>query len=607
MGTEQIIEEYFSGYAAAVAQSRALVAVEDGLKPSMRMALYANYTDKFCAPKPPAKFIKLIGSATRFCWHGDASTFGMMIRAAKPFAMRYPLYDTDGSYGTVAAPDNHAAARYVGGRLNKLAASMFTFLEKDTIEEWRDNYDNTEKFPQNLPSVGFWNICNGTQGIGVGVASSIPQFNLKEMNQALINMLWERDFDVPMPDFATGGILINTNEVKRSLTETPIPGQPVTGCKLRAKITYNRDKNCFHVTEIPYSVYTNTICDELMKLVEDESSGIDSFNDASTAKPDIEIYLNKKAMPDKVLELLFKKTSLQYTYGINLTMLRDSRRPEVFSLPMAMAAYLDHQIKVFRRAIEFDKKKAEERVHILDGYIIACASIEEVVQLIKTSADKKEAARKLTEQFNLDMIQAEAILKLTLSRIASLEVKKFIKERENLLEFIAECQKKLNDPNLIKKDVESALRETAARFGDERRTQLLNLTDESADKLLYFTSNGQAYLNPPKDKLIVSTLIYGVPYLGVTEDGTVYRSSDFPKRAKQVFKNESPIIGVFPDDESKYLVFLDKEKHFRCKAISTLNKGKTKLFLSDLTFVAVSSEQVNKNNYKKVIFEENKI
>ena len=607
MGTEQIIEEYFGGYAAAVAQSRALVSVEDGLKPSMRMALYANYTDKYCAPKKPAKFIKLIGSATRFCWHGDASTFGMMMRAAKPFAMRYPLYDTDGSYGTVAAPDNHAAARYVGGRLNKLATSMFTFLEKDTIKEWRDNYDNTEKFPQILPSIGFWNICNGTQGIGVGVASSIPQFNIREMNQALIDMLWDRDFDIPMPDFATGGILINSNEVKKALAQVPIPGESTPGCKLRAKISYNKAKHCFHVTEVPYSVYTNTICSELLKLMEDETSGIESFNDASTTQADIEIYLNKKAMPDKVLELLFKKTSLQSTYGINLTMLRDSRRPEVFSLPMAMATYLDHQLKVFHDAITYDRQKAMDKVHILDGYIIACASIEEVVQVIKSSADKKEAARRLTEQFNLDAIQAEAVLKLTLSRIASLEVEKFIKERDDLLIFIEECTKKLETPDLIKKDIETALREIMNTFGDDRRTQLLNLTDEQAEKMLYFTSNGQAYLNPPKDKEIVASLIYGVPYLGVSVDGTVFRSADFPKRAKQVFKNESPILNVFVDDESKYLVFLDDEKHFRCKSIGTLNKGKTKLSLSNLSFVAVTSEQVSKNNYKKVIFEENKI
>lgn len=602
METVKIIEDYFNGYAAAVAQSRALISVEDGLKPSMRMALYANYTDKYCAPKKTAKFLKLIGSASRFCWHGDASTYGMMIRAAKPFAMRYPLYDTQGSFGTIMNSDNHAAPRYVEGRIAPIAVNLFTFLDKEVIDEWRNNYDDTETYPQILPSVGFWNLCNGTQGIGTGVASSIPQFNLREMNEALINMLDNKPWKTPLPDFATGGILLNSDEVEKSLSTFPIDGESLPGCKLRAKISYNDKKNCFHVTEVPYSVYTDTICKELEDLIE-QNVGIDSFNDASKSVPDIEIYLKKDAVPSQVLEILYKKTSLQSTYGINLTMLKDSRRPMVYTLPMAMEEYLHYQFDVFRKSIEYDKRKAEERVHILDGYITACAHIEEVVQCIKNSRDKEEAESNLVAHFDLDNIQAKAILKLTLSRIANLEVQKFINERDSLLLFIDECDKKLNNPNLIKDDIKQALRDVANKYGDARRTELLNVADANSEKMLYFTSNGQAYLNPPKDKTVVASLFYGVPYLGVSSDGTVYRSQDFPKRAKQVFKNETPIIGVFPDVEDSYLVFLDKEKHFRCRQIRTLNKGKTKLSLSDLSYVAVSSEKVTKANYKNAVFE----
>lgn len=602
METVKIIEDYFNGYAAAVAQSRALISVEDGLKPSMRMALYANYTDKYCAPKKTAKFLKLIGSASRFCWHGDASTYGMMIRAAKPFAMRYPLYDTQGSFGTIMNSDNHAAPRYVEGRIAPIAVNLFTFLDKEVIDEWRNNYDDTETYPQTLPSVGFWNLCNGTQGIGTGVASSIPQFNLREMNEALINMLDNKPWKTPLPDFATGGILLNSDEVEKSLSTFPIDDESLPGCKLRAKISYNDKKNCFHVTEVPYSVYTDTICKELEDLIE-QNVGIDSFNDASKSVPDIEIYLKKDTVPSQVLEILYKKTSLQSTYGINLTMLKNSRQPMVYTLPMAMEEYLRYQFDVFRKSIEYDKQKAEERVHILDGYIIACAHIEEVVQCIKNSRDKEEAERNLVANFDLDNIQAKAILKLTLSRIANLEVQKFINERNSLLLFIDECDKKLNNPDLIKEDIKQALCDVADKYGDARRTELLNVADANSEKMLYFTSNGQAYLNPPKDKTVVASLFYGVPYLGVSSDGTVYRSQDFPKRAKQVFKNETPIIGVFPDVEDNYLVFVDKEKHFRCRQIRTLNKGKTKLSLSDLTYVAVSSEKVTKANYKNAVFE----
>ena len=206
--TNQIIENYFGGYAAAVAQSRALVSVEDGLKPSMRMAMYANYTDKWIYPKKTGKFIKIVGSASRFCWHGDSSTYGMLIRAAKPFAMRYPLYEAQGSVGTLMDADSHAAPRYVEGRISELGTLFFKNIDKEVVTDWRENYDNTEYYPGLLPSLGFWNICNGTSGIGTGLASSVPQFNIKDMNTALIDMLWGREFKIPLPDFATGGIFV---------------------------------------------------------------------------------------------------------------------------------------------------------------------------------------------------------------------------------------------------------------------------------------------------------------------------------------------------------------------------------------------------------------
>lgn len=599
--TKQIIEQYFEGYAAAVAQSRALISVEDGLKPSMRMALYANYTDKYVAPKKTAKFLKLIGSASRFCWHGDASTFGMIIRAAKPFAMRYPLYDAQGNFGTLMSADSHAAPRYVEGRLNKLAAGLFKSIEKNTITEWRDNYDNTEQSPGLLPSIGFWNLCNGTSGIGTGVSSNIPQFNLKEMNTALINMLLGNTYSLPLPDFATGGILLNTDEVKESLLKG-------TGaaCKLRAKISYDSKGNLFRVTELPYATYTNTICKELEELRQDESNGIDYFNDATGKTVDLEIYLTKEAVPNQVLSLLFKKTSLQNSYPINLTMLENCRKPRVYTLPEAMQKYCDYQFEIFKRGYEYDLKEAEDRKHILEGYIIICNDIENVVKIIKNSKDKAEAKINLIKAYPLDNEQVDAILKLTLSRLASLEVQKFIDQRNDLIKLIEELNKLLSNDRAIKLNIAAELRATAEMYGDERRTELLNISDEQAEKMMYFTTSGKLYITPPKNEAVISTLISGTPYFCVTKKGIVYRGTEVPKRAKQVFKidNDDQIIGVYTDDPNKFLVILDDEGHFRCKEISTFNKIKTKLTLTNLKSVGITSERATKANYKQLISEE---
>ena len=593
--TKHLIEDYFSGFAAAVAQSRALVSVEDGLKPSMRMAMYANYTDKWTADKKTGKFIKLIGSASRFCWHGDTSTYGMLIRAAKPFALRYPLYTAQGSYGTLMSPDSHAAARYVEGKISKIGMTLFDKLNKDVITDWRDNYDNTEKYPGLLPSIGFWNICNGTSGIGTGLASSIPQFNLVEMNEALIALLWNKPYKMPMPDFATGGILVNADEVKEALENG-------TGaaCKLRARIIYDDKKRLFRVTELPYATYTNTICEELRELIKDPENGIEDFNDATGTHPDIEIYLTKKAKPDEVLTLLYKKTSLQNTFGINLTMLENCRYPRVYTLEEAMKAHLDHQVEMYRRGFEYDRAAAMARLNIVKGYIIAAENIEEIVDLIRNSADKNTAKASLMAKYKLNAEQAEAILKLTLAKITKLEVNKYYSEKEALENEIAYLNNILTDNQLLYKEVEKGYRKVISEFGDSRRTEILNLVSNENEKLLYFMGNGKAALTEPKNETVIATIIRGTPYLGVTRNGMVYRSNDVPKRMKSVFKLDEgdSIIGVFPDNEANFLFFLDDEGHFRCKEISTLNKIKTTLPFRRLSVVGIATERVSKTSYK---------
>ena len=478
-----VIEESFLQYAGAVLQSRALVDVRDCLKPSARQIFYCLYTDKFIHSKPFKKTLKAIGSAFRMYIHGDSSAEGIIMRAGQPFSMRYPLVEIEGSYGNLIESGNWSAPRYTSSRLSELSNSLFKDLEKEVIEEWRDNYDDTEQYPMVLPSKGFYNIVNGSFGIGVAAQTSIPEFNLKEVNEALIKILWNPSINddeiICLPDFATGAFLLNEEEVKESLKN----GQG-KACKLRAKIEFDSNDRCLIVTEIPYMVYTNTICRQLESILESEDNpGIDRFNDLTGSTPLIKIYLTKKANIDKVLKYLYKNTSLQYHYGINMTMLKDGRYPEVFTWKQALVEHINHELTVYHRGFEFDLNKINDKLHIIEGILIALASIEEVIETIKNSSSTKEANQNLCKNFLLDEIQAKAILDMKLARLAKLEAKKYIEEKESLLKEKEKIEEILDNEFLLKKEVEKGLKEVAEKFGDARRTQILNIEKEDDEPI----------------------------------------------------------------------------------------------------------------------------
>lgn len=476
-----IIEQSMIQYAGSVLQSRALVDVRDCLKPSARQIFYALYTDKFVSNKPHHKTLKAVGSLSRFYIHGDASAVGILMRAGQSFAMRYPLMDVKGNAGTLMESGNWAHQRYTESRLSPLANYLFADIDKNTIEEWRDNYDDTEQYPGVLPTKGFYNIVNGTQGIAVGAASSIPQYNLRELNNALIHLIDNPDCDFDeiycAPDFATGAILYNEDDVKESMKN----GQGFA-CKLRSVVEYDSKERCFIVTEIPYGVYTNTICGQLEEIVNGENNpGIERFNDLTGSTPLIKIYLTKKANPDKVLKYLYKNTFLQYHYGINFTMLDNGRFPRVFGWKEMLQAHIDHERIVYRRAFEFDLDKIKSRIHIIDGLLICMARIEEVIQIIRNSASSAAASTALQQNFLLDADQAKAVLDMKLSRLAHLEVKKLENERAELQLKAESIEKILNDEELFKEEIKKGWREVAAKFGDNRRTKILNISKEEEE------------------------------------------------------------------------------------------------------------------------------
>ena len=479
-----IIENSMKNYAGAVLQSRALIDVRDGLKPSARQIFYSMFLRKLTANNPHKKTANAIGMAMAdFYIHGDSSCEGVIMRAGQPFTMRYPLIDVKGNAGSLIESGNWGAPRYTESRLSKLACQMFGDIDKDTISEWRDSYDNTKQYPAVLPTKGFYNIVNGAQGIGVGMACSIPQYNLKELNEKLCYLIDNPDCDFDdiycAPDFTTGAILYNEKEVKESMRN----GYGFA-CKLRSVVDFDSKERCFVVTEIPYGVYTNTICGELEKIIESEDNpGIDRFNDLTNKSPLIKIYLTKKANPDKVLKYLYKETSLQSYFGINFTMLDNGRYPRIFTWKEMLQAHVDHEKNVYRRSFEYDLRKIKERIHIIDGLLICLARIEEVVQVIKSSASTAAATSELCKQFLLDAAQAKAVLDMKLSRLAHLEVKKLEDEREKLNIEAQKIERILSNEELFNNEVKNGWRETAKIFGDERKTKVIQLAEENGEPI----------------------------------------------------------------------------------------------------------------------------
>ena len=511
-----IIKESFAQYAGAVLQSRALIDVRDCLKPSARQIFYSMNLNKLTYSKPFKKTNNAVGLAMAdFYVHGDASCEGVIMRAGQPFSMRYPLVEVEGNYGNLIESGNWAAPRYTESRLSSFSNLLFSDIEKEVIQEWRNNYDDTKQYPSVLASKGFYNIVNGTVGIGVGAAASIPSFNLSEVNNAMVKLLQNPDIDFDeiycRPDFPTGGIILNEDEVKESLKN----GQGKS-CKIRSVVEFDPEESCLIVREIPYGVYTNTICGELEHILNnDDKHGIERFNDLTGKQPCIKIYLTKKANPAQVLRFLYKNTSLQSYFGINMTMLENGRFPRVFGWKEALQSHISHEKEVYRKGFEFDLKKINSRIHIIEGILIALANINEVVDTIKKSASTIEASKKLQINFLLSEQQAKAVLEIKLSRLAHLEVEKLQKEKNELEKEKERLENILNNEELLNQELINGWNEVARKFGDARRTKVLNIEKEDDEEpiekkqlVIYLTNLNNIYAY--EDSMLISQRRGGV-------------------------------------------------------------------------------------------------
>ena len=472
----------FLEYSMSVIVSRALPDVRDGLKPVHRRILYAMNESGYTPNKPHMKSARTVGDVIgKYHPHGDSAVYDTMVRLAQPFSLRLPLIDGHGNFGSIDG-DSAAAMRYTEARLDKPAMELLRDLDKETVD-FQPNYDESLQEPTVLPSRFPNLLVNGSNGIAVGMATNIPPHNLGEAIDATCLMIDNPDCTtedllgaMPGPDFPTGGLIMG----KKGILDAYETGHG--NLTIRAKCEIEEKKNgraSIVVKEIPYQVNRKRLLEKLGELVRDKKlPEISNIHDAADRKGiDIIIDLKSNAIPQVVLNKLFKHTQLQVGFGCNMLALVNGT-PRVLSLKQILFYYIEHQKDVVTRRTRYELAKAEEREHILEGYIIALDNIDEVIHIIRSSETDKEAAARLTERFGLSEKQTNAILEMRLRRLTGLERTKIEEELAELREKIAYYKQILADENLLKQVIKEELQEIKKKYNTPRRTRL---TGEAKD------------------------------------------------------------------------------------------------------------------------------
>jgi DNA gyrase subunit A len=474
---EREMEESYLDYAMSVIVMRALPDVRDGLKPVHRRILYAMSE---LGLRPGSKFRKsaaVVGEVlAKYHPHGDVAVYDSMVRMAQDFAMRYPLIDGQGNFGSMDG-DSPAAMRYTEARMMAISEEMLADLDKDTVD-WMDNYDATRKEPKVLPAKAPQLLLNGTLGIAVGMATDIPPHNLGEVVDATIKLIDEPDSTtedllefIKGPDFPTGGFIYDWNAIK----QTYATGKGPIVMRARTEIVEEKGAHRIIVTEIPYRVNKASLLEQFAELVRDKKiEGIRDLRDESDKDGvRIVIDLKKDALPNKLLNQLFKYTSLQETFHVNMLALVDGIEPQVLNLKNILEYYIKHRKEVIVRRTQFDLNKAKERAHILEGLKKALDHIDAIISTIKKSETTEEAHASLMSKFKLSDKQASAILVMQLRALAGLERKKIDDELKEKRKLIAELEDLLKSPKKIMGVIKTELTELKDKYGNERKTTLV--------------------------------------------------------------------------------------------------------------------------------------
>ena len=477
------IETAFLDYSMSVIVSRALPDVRDGLKPVHRRILYTMYERNNDPQHPYKKSADTVGAVLgSYHPHGDASVYDAMVRLAQDFSMRYPLVDGQGNFGSVDG-DPPAAYRYTEARMSKIACDMLTDIDKETID-WALNFDETKKEPSVLPSRFPNLLVNGSQGIAVGMATNIPPHNLREVIDGIIALIDDPDIDLPGlmeyvkgPDFPTGGIIMGRSGIRAAYAT----GRGKITLRGRAEIVEKKNGRFeIIVTEIPYMVNKARLIESIADYVKDKKiEGISDLNDESSRKGmRIVIEVKKDANPQVVLNQLYRYTQLQDTVGVIMLAL-DHKTPKIMSLKGMMQRYVDFQDEIIRRRTQFELKKAEDRCHILEGLKRAVDIVDEVIYAIRhCGGGQAEAKAAIMEQFGFDDVQAEAICRFPLGRLAGLEIKKIENELDELHTSIADYREVLADDSRVKAILKDELLAMKEKYGDERRTAIEAVSGE---------------------------------------------------------------------------------------------------------------------------------
>lgn len=480
---EEEMKSSYIDYSMSVIVARALPDVRDGFKPVHRRILYGMEGLGNTSDKPYKKCARVVGEVLgKYHPHGDISVYGALVRMGQNWNMRYLLVDGQGNFGSVDG-DSPAAMRYTECRLSKMGEHIMDDIDKDTVD-MVNNFDDTLKEPSVMPTKVPNLLVNGGNGIAVGMATNIPTHNLNEVIDGCCAYIDNPDIDteglmqyIPAPDFPTGAYIYGLQGVKEAY-ET---GRGRIVIRAKAEIESDEKGDKIVVTEIPYGVNKQQLIEYIAELVkEGKLDGISNVND-ETGRQGMRIVVDvkKDANARVILNKLFKMTALQSSFSVNCIALVPSKhdhsqlRPKLLTLKECIGYFIEHRHEVTIRRTKFDLKKAQERAHILEGLIIACDNIDEVVHIIRNSKTPAEAQANLEQRFELDSLQSKAIVDMRLSQLTGLRMDQLHQEYNELMEQIEYLQKILDDPELCKKVMKDELQEVKEKFGDERRTRII--------------------------------------------------------------------------------------------------------------------------------------
>ncbi len=557
---ENVMEDSFFRYSMSVIVERALPDVRDGLKPVHRRILHSMNVN---GNRSNAKFVKsarIIGDVMgKFHPHGDSAIYDSMVRLAQPWALRYPLIQGQGNFGSMDG-DPAAASRYTEARMQRIADEMLADIEKQTVD-FRDNYDGSEQEPSVLPAKLPNLLLNGQIGIAVGMATNIPPHNLGELIDASIELIDNEHatlddllVHVKGPDFPTGAVVYGGAPMKQAY---------LTGrgsVVMRAVASIEETKKGRHqivVTEVPYGVNKASLVEKIAELYKEKKINISDLRDESArGKVRIVIEVKKDGYPKKVLNQLYKLTALQSSFNYNMLALIDGIQPKILGLQEMLQEFIKHRQIVVRRRTEFELRKAQERAHILEGYKIALDHIDEVIRIIRASKTSDEAQKNLIKEFALSEIQAQAILAMQLRRLTGLERAAIENELNELLKTIQRLEEILSDEKEIFKIIKAELLEMKEKYGDVRRSEIINheLGKFSDEELI-----------PEEESVVLLTTENYIKRTLVTE----YRRQNRGGKGKRgmTTKEEDVIDQLIPANTHDWLLFFtNKGRVFRLKA-----------------------------------------